>query len=118
MDIKRILKNPSIAGELNPNWKGGVSRDPYPFYWKNVREYVIHRDNARCRNPVCWGVSLRLNVHHIDYNKNHCFLENLITLCVSCNARANFDREHWKLLYMGLMQHIVNLEDGGLERIF
>lgn len=30
-----------------------------------------------------------LHIHHIDYNKDNCEEENLITLCSSCHGRTN-----------------------------
>jgi len=35
-------------------------------------------------------------VHHIDYNKKNCNLDNLITLCINCHAKTNYNREYWK----------------------
>ena len=36
-----------------------------------------------------------LVVHHIDYNKKNCNIDNLITLCSKCHGRTNFNRDHW-----------------------
>ena len=35
-------------------------------------------------------------VHYIDYNKQNRNPNNLITLCNSCNAKVNFNRNYWK----------------------
>jgi len=40
-----------------------------------------------------------LTIHHIDYNKQNCKENNLITLCGSCNTRANFNRSYWVDFY-------------------
>ena len=40
-----------------------------------------------------------LHVHHIDYNKQNCNKNNLITVCMSCNTRANYNRPHWQEYY-------------------
>ena len=40
-----------------------------------------------------------LHIHHIDYNKNNCSHINLITLCSSCNTRANYNKSYWKNFY-------------------
>ena len=99
-------KNIKYSGSGNPNWKGGISCEPYCDVWldKEFKESVLERDSDRCQNPDCWGTSKRLTVHHIDYNKKNCGPGNLITLCRSCNARANFDRELHKNWYSNLMQ--------------
>ena len=93
------------SGPLNPNWKGGISCEPYCDVWadKEYKESILERDNHRCQNPDCWGTSERLSVHHIDYNKKNCRPENLITLCNSCNSRANKNRECWQKLYKDIM---------------
>ncbi len=36
----------------------------------------------------------RLNIHHIDYNKNNCDEKNLISVCHSDNSKANKDRDY------------------------
>jgi len=94
-----------ISGPNNPNWKGGISCDPYCDAWadKEYKKDIKARDNYECQNPICWGSSNRLDIHHIDYNKQNCHPDNLITLCVSCNSRANFKRDYWQNLYKNLM---------------
>ena len=102
-------KNPNygkgLVGEDNPNWKGGISFALYCPIWKD-KEYkkdIKVRDNHQCRNPNCVGNSDRLVIHHIDYNKKNCHPSNLITLCVSCNAKANFNREHHTIFYKSMV---------------
>jgi hypothetical protein len=41
----------------------------------------------------------RLEIHHINYNKEDCDEFNLITLCKVCNIMANYNRVHWELFY-------------------
>lgn len=33
--------------------------------------------------------------NHIDYNKHNLSPENLVTLCKSCHAKTNFNRNYW-----------------------
>lgn len=40
-----------------------------------------------------------LTVHRIDYYKANCSENNLITLCSSCNIRANYERDKLGKLY-------------------
>lgn len=93
-----FIKN---SGVNHPNWQGGVSCEPYCDAWadKSFKEDIKLRDNYVCQNPDCRQTTGKLSVHHIDYDKRNCHPSNLITLCISCNSRANFDREHWKKLY-------------------
>ena len=46
-----------------------------------------------------------LHVHHIDYNKENCSQDNLITTCQQCNLRANSNRDYWKELYLKKLKY-------------
>lgn len=90
-----------LSGENNYNWKGGISCEPYCDVWldKEYKELIKERDDYKCQNPDCWKSVKELLVHHIDYNKKNCIPNNLITLCRSCNGRANYNRKYWQTLY-------------------
>jgi hypothetical protein len=90
---KRIGKN-------NPMWNDGVSFFPYPpIFNEELKQFIKDRDNNECQNPYCDHKSERLTTHHINYNKQDCSQFNLITLCYSCNIKANKDRKDWQRLY-------------------
>jgi len=90
--------------EGNPSWKGGISKEPYCQDWtNNLKEFVKARDGFKCLNPYCSGKDSTLAVHHIDYNKKSCGAENLITVCRSCNSRANTDRGWHKAWYKAIL---------------
>jgi len=95
------------AGELAPGWRGGISYEPYCNVWGD-KEYKTdikkNRDDFRCQEPSCFRVTDRLTLHHIDYDKKNCHPDNLITLCISCNSRANRDREWHTSWYNAIMQ--------------
>lgn len=85
-------------------WKGGISFEPYCFDWtKDLKKFIKQRDDYKCINPDCWGTDDVLSIHHINYNKKSCGPDNLITLCRSCNSRANSDREWHMLWYQAIM---------------
>lgn len=79
----------------------GRARYPSIFGNKLFRESIKKRDNYQCQNCdyteeehiIVTGYVLP--IHHIDYNKNNCDKLNLITVCIGCNARANFNKEYW-----------------------
>lgn len=76
-DIHKI-KNPNIS---EPEYQQGEQLG----FW-NVREYVLHRDDHKCK--CCKGKSkdVRLNVHHIESRKvGGNAPNNLITLCETCH---------------------------------
>lgn len=94
------------SGSSHPNWEGGISCEPYCDVWadKEYKESIKERDNHQCQNPDCWETMQRdLTAHHIDYNKKNCGPENLITLCRSCNSRANYSRDYWQKLYIDVL---------------
>jgi len=85
----------SQSGENHPNWQGGISCEPYCDIWldKEYKNSIKERDGYQCLNPICLKESKRLCVHHINYIKKDCSPFNLITLCNSCNVKANSDRD-------------------------
>lgn len=84
-------------GKNNPAWKDGISKLPYaPDWGPKVKRKVLERDRHECQN--CGEIE-NLAVHHINYNKINCDSTNLITLCVSCNSKANGNRDYWQKLY-------------------
>jgi len=100
-----ICHSIKFSGKNHPMWKGGISCEPYCFEWssKEFKNYIKERDGNRCLNPDCWGTSKRLSIHHIDYNKKNCGPQNLITLCTSCNSRANKDRDWHTSWYQAIL---------------
>ena len=98
-------KRPEISGSNNPNWRSGISCEPYCDVWldKDYKQSIRDRDNNQCQNPDCWGTSNRIHIHHINYIKKDCTPYNLITLCNSCNSRANHKRGFWMRLYQNIM---------------
>ncbi len=96
----------SISGENHYNWMGGISAAPYAPIWidKRFKAGIRERDSFTCQNPECRKNDDRLTIHHVDYCKKNCNPKNLITLCNSCNARANFNREFWQAGYAEIIR--------------
>jgi len=91
-------KNPRYL-EFNSNWKGGISFEPYPLGWnKTYKEQIRFRDGYKCQ--ICGKPEIenirKLDVHHIDYNKKNLDLNNLISLCISCHIKTNYNRNYWE----------------------
>jgi len=82
-------------------WKGGISNSPYSEDWNGIlRELIRQRDSYTCQlcgthqNELVSFLK-KLDVHHIDYDKQNCDFDNLITLCRGCHVKTNKDREFW-----------------------
>jgi len=81
-------------GENNFSWAGGVAFKGYGEEWTvRLKRIIKERDGYACQ--LCKTQDY-LTVHHIDYNKQNCDSNNLITLCRSCNVKVNFKRKYWK----------------------
>ena len=87
------------SGKNNPSWKGGLSFEPYPAEWNSkFKEQIRDRDNRTCQ--LCGinekNTQRKLSVHHIDYDKENCDPNNLISLCIICHLKTNGNREYWE----------------------
>ena len=97
-----------LVGKDNPNWKGGKSFEDYCPMWtdKEYKQFIRDRDGNKCLNPYCNKINpFDLHIHHINYDKKECRPVNLITVCRSCNARANFDRKWHKAWYKAIIKN-------------
>ena len=94
---KRIGNKPPLhTGEDCHLWQGGITKKKYTVDWTNkLRISIRERDCYQCK--ICGENQgdKAFPVHHIDYNKENCDPKNLITLCVSCHAKTNVNRDKW-----------------------
>ena len=107
--IARKCRSCSKKKNLNPNYIDGNGNYPYPSIFNDELKLKIRkRDNRICQ---CCGakdvkqIKKCLTIHHIDYNKQNCKEDNLISLCNKCNLRANGDRDYWYAYYTYLMEN-------------
>lgn len=75
------------VGENNIHWRGGVVRVYPKDFSKDLKKRIMARDDFKCR--VCYRNIKRMEVHHIDGNKENNDWENLITLCTKCHHRVH-----------------------------
>lgn len=86
----------NVKKERNPRWKGGMS--PYPLTWtEEFRTAIRIRDGRVC--TICKQYR-RLDVHHIDWDKQNTTPENCISLCRVCHPKVHAPKraETWKVL--------------------
>ena len=75
------------------SWRLGDNySDGYSTAWtEELKTEIRKRDYFVCQ--LC-GLKGYI-VHHIDYDKTNCKKDNLVTLCVSCHMKTNFNRKTW-----------------------
>ena len=95
-------KDKRVDGKYNHNWKGGTSFEPYGIEFnKELKTEIRKRDKFTCQECDKNGFV----IHHIDYNKKNNNPTNLITLCRSCNFKANYNREDWTKCYQNKLNN-------------
>lgn len=114
------LKELSLAnskvyfGANHPNWQGGITYEKYPkeFFDGTLKERIRKRDGYKCQlcskteNEELRDYNRRLSINHIDYNKKNCADNNLITLCVKCNAKVNKNRKYWTKYFTIILRRL------------
>jgi len=105
MKVNNPMKRKEIAdkirGEKCHFWKNGISSEPYSTDWtETLRRSIRERDHYTCQLCNQYGNV----IHHIDYNKKNCDVNNLINLCNKCNARVNSNRNYWTNYFNNLME--------------
>jgi len=104
---RKAIRISAQRGEERWNWQGGKSYEEYPREFNDIIKFKIReRDGHKCM--FCGAPQIEfertLDVHHIDYNKSNCAIENLITLCSKDNTRANIDRQKCQTYFESLMR--------------
>lgn len=101
------------SGENHYNWKGGISKEPYPMEWTNIlKENIRYRNNYQCQK--CGVPQLECNqklcIHHIDGNKKNIYEQNLISLCRKCHIQIHQKRQMFWENYFNLKNRRRNEE--------
>jgi len=64
---------------------------------KNKRRILMKK-----KGNTFYGKTPSKCVHHIDYSKNNCSHNNLITLCKVCHTKTNYNRNYWQLKFTNM----------------
>ena len=96
-----------IKGKKNGQYVHGKSFKPYPLGWtKTFKEQIRYRDGYKCQ--ICGKPEVencrKLDVHHIDYDKENIDPENLTSLCKSCHMKTNGNRDYWYVYCIYIME--------------
>lgn len=97
-DKTKLKQSLAQRGAKGSNWQGGKSFESYPQEFnKFLKEVIRNRDNRQCRECK-WlekDLTRKLDIHHIDFDKNNNNFNNLISLCQSCHGKTLHDKEDW-----------------------
>lgn len=103
------------ADKTNPLEKQSIDKNHFSDYTitDSVKEQIRKRDKYTCQECGKHQSQLKrqLNVHHIDYDKSNNSPTNLISLCNTCNIKANENRSYWTKHFQQI------LEDKGSYKI-
>jgi len=94
-------------GKSNGRYIHGLAYEPYSNKFNDtLKESIRKRDNYECQKCGIKQKTYRrkLDIHHIDYNKQNCKEDNLITTCNRCNAQVNSNRDYWYTYFTHLME--------------
>lgn len=103
--LKDLMKNNKYfgskkdwSGKNSSSWLGGKSFNIYPKEFDNyLKEKIRERDRYRCQ--ICGVPQIecngRLHIHHINYKKTDCNINNLISLCRPCHSKTRVNRMFW-----------------------
>lgn len=95
----------SLKGKGSHFWKGGISFEPYcPLFNEEFKERVREFWDRKC--GLCGKKEInngkKLNVHHVQYDKDTCCNNTLplfIPLCNRCHTKTNFNRSYWEEMF-------------------
>lgn len=72
-----------------------------------LKKAVKERDHYECF--MCHKKSIKLDVHHVDYNRFNCNMDNLISLCTSCHPKTKgYYATHLCLMRQVLQKEMVS----------
>ena len=94
-----------MMGENNPQWRGGISFEPYDPGFNTEKKLAVRaRDRFTCMFCGKPEIDQAHCVHHIDYDKKNSEMDNLITLCSNCHPKTNTNREYWTTVLSEIVQ--------------
>lgn len=81
----------------------GYKLDYPPEFNETFKKYIRTRDKYLC--ALC-QLRLRLDVHHIDYNRYHTVKSNCISLCRECHTQIHRSGAQRKLKYQRILSQL------------
>jgi hypothetical protein len=111
-------KGITVNGEKNPNWRGGITFEPYcPKWTPELRERIRAFFDYECLlcgkpqedNKTKTGKIFQLHCHHVFYNKQACCDRQEVhfaALCMNCHAKTGHNRERWQEIIHRIIDEI------------
>jgi len=95
----------SRSGENHHQWRGGISRHPYPpEFSEDLKHSARERDGFTCLLCGVGENGAVHDVHHINRDKYNNDLPNLISLCRSCHMKAHRSFDYYRIGFEVLAQ--------------
>ena len=106
-------RSEKYVGKHNPAWNGGSSFGQYAIEFNDkCKESSRIRYGRICQYPGCGKTEedngRKLDVHHIDYNKQNCSEDNLIPLCKKHHMKTSGKREYHIKLFKEIVKKYFN----------
>lgn len=110
----RCAAHNTAKGENSPNWKGGISFEPYcPKFNADLKRRARDYFDNRCilcgkhRNEQ----DQELSVHHVEYDKNACCNGKPVhfaALCKNCHSKTHNNRNRWEKMLHVVIDEMYN----------
>ena len=98
-----------LKGEGNPQWKGGISFEPYcPKFNDRFKERVRAFFGYQCVECGIMQNGTKLSVHHVNFDKGTCCNNSIplfVTLCKVCHPKTNHNRLFWEYWFTEMINH-------------
>ena len=113
--IKGGERSKNISKSLKKKYAGWRSKELSLVYDetfdKEMKETIRERDQGSCQlcgkkesiEVILYGTGEKLDVHHIDYDKDNSNPMNLISLCKECHGKTSFDRDYWQKYFTEML---------------
>ena len=102
--VKEKRNKTCLRGSNHPQWKGGISFEPYCHKFNTqLKEEIRAAFGYKCYLCPHIQNGKKLSIHHVDYDKNDICngkIWPLIPLCTKCHAKTNHNRWYWFNLLM------------------
>lgn len=108
-----MCKSCSHKGKRSAKYIHGQGNFPYPMEFNSIlKKQIRARDNYTCqkcglkeKNHIRGKKHIKLTIHHINYIKQDCKPDNLISLCHRCNVKVSSFLDYWYSYFIYIMEN-------------